>query len=417
MKRIFLIFTVLGLAFTSCKTSQIGGITDDVYASPSEEKKLNQLAAAEKAKKEAEEKQLQENAALAQKKKIDSNPYYQDPSYNQDDYYDYQYASRVRRFNDPVNGLGYYDNYYTNSYWYNQNPACYGTSIYSSYNYLMPSNQFNNYGSGLSMCFTSGNYYGYNNYNNYGYYNPYGYNPYGYNPYNNGFANGYNAGFYNGLYGSNYGYNGYGNNTGWGYFNGYDVNSGYSTYGVRGNNGGSNSPRATTAGMAVPQGADGERGKFYNEIRQKQESTPRFTETPRSNTNFNSGNTNQGSNKVGRGTNSNNTPSNNNTDVINTVPNNNNNQNNSNSGNTKTGNNQPAVNNPSENNMGNTTDPRGNGSSKKVNFNPKNENNYDYNNNSNKSMENNNGNNNNSNNSNNNSSPRGGSGNSTTRPR
>lgn len=417
MKKIVLIFTSVCLAFTSCKTSQIGGDTDDVYANPSEEKKLNQLAAQERLKKEAEEKQSQENAALAQKQKIAGNPYYKDPSYNQDDYYDYQYASRVRRFGQPVNGLGYYDNYYTNSYWYNHNPASYGTSIYSSYNYLMPSNQFNNYSSGLSMSFSSGNY-GYNNYNNYGYnpygynsYGSYGYNPYGYNPYNNGFANGYNAGFYSGLYGNNHGYNGYGHATGWGYFNGYDVNSGYSTYGVRGSNGGGNDPRGTTAGMAIPEGFDGERGKLFNEIRQKQESTPRFTESQRSNTNFNNDNLNQGSTKTGRGTNYSNSPSNNGNNGVSNPSNNNSfEQNNGNSGSTKTRNNQPVINSPSEDN----SDTRNNNnSSKRVNSNTRNENNYDFNNNnnSNRSMENNNSNNNSS------PSPRGGGGESTTRPR
>jgi hypothetical protein len=302
MKKSVLIIPFLVLAFASCKTSQLATHTDDVYSSPAEEKRLAALAEAEKAKKDAEEKKKQEEARLAQQAKEEANPYYKDPSFNQDDYYDYQYASRVRRFSNPVYGAGYYDNYYTNQYYYNQNPACYGSSIYSSYSYWMPSNQFNNYSNGLSFCLSSGNYWGNG-------YNPYGYNPYGYNGYNNGYYNGYNNGYYNGLYGygyNPYGYNGYGynpygfnnfNNGGWGYFNSHDVNSGYSTYGVRGSNGGSNSPRSTSGGMAVPSDLNGERGKFIKDMQEVQESTPRFTDVPRNKGNISNG----GNTQPGRG--------------------------------------------------------------------------------------------------------------------
>ena len=43
--------------------------------------------------------------------------------YNQDDYYDYAYSSNIRRFHTSVNmGFGYYNPYFTNSYWYDYNP-------------------------------------------------------------------------------------------------------------------------------------------------------------------------------------------------------------------------------------------------------------------------------------------------------
>src|SRR2546421_195880 len=42
--------------------------------------------------------------------------------FNYDDYYDYEYAARMRRFYNPVSSYGYYDNYYTNSYWYSGIP-------------------------------------------------------------------------------------------------------------------------------------------------------------------------------------------------------------------------------------------------------------------------------------------------------
>ncbi|MBA2611589.1 MAG: hypothetical protein H0U95_06440 [Bacteroidetes bacterium] len=296
MKKFFVPIALFTLLFSSCKISQLSSYQDDVYTSPSEEKKLARIAEAEKAKKDAAEKQKQQDEALAQKAKDDSNPYYKDPQYNSDDYYDYKYASQIRRFNNPVSGAGYYNNYYTNSYMYNQNPNMYGSSIYSSYNYNMPSNQFGNYSNGLSMSFGTGNYYnnsygGYNPYystynpyysnyyygcNNmyggynpysYGYnpysYNPYSYNPYGYNPYMMGYNNGFNSG------------------SNWGYFNSYDVNSSYShaEYGPRGSNGGGNGHRQTTAGMAVPEGSS-VRQQFINEVAVKQESTPRFIDVP-----------------------------------------------------------------------------------------------------------------------------------------
>ena len=244
MKKLLVLTISVIALLSSCKTTELGSYADDdVYINPKEEKQKQQVAAQEQAKKEALQKQADEQAAIAraaaQKAKDDANPYYKDPSYNKDDYYDYQYASRVNRFQNPMMGASYYDPYYTNMYTYTQNPALYGTSIYSTYNYGMPSSVFTNYSNGFSMGFGSsygyGNY-GYNTmgYGNYGYgYNPYGYNSYGYNPYAYGSyygGYGYNSGFYSGLGYSNYGYgggyyspyyNGY-NSGQWGYVNGLD---------------------------------------------------------------------------------------------------------------------------------------------------------------------------------------------------
>src|SRR5690606_321261 len=44
------------------------------------------------------------------------NNYY-NQSYDMDDYYDYMYASRIRRFRNPRTSFGYYDPFYTNAYW------------------------------------------------------------------------------------------------------------------------------------------------------------------------------------------------------------------------------------------------------------------------------------------------------------
>ena len=148
---------------------------------------------------------------------ITNNNYYND-QFVYDDYYDYSYAARIRRFQNPSYGFGYYNNYYTNSYYYNYDPYFYGTSIYSSYNFWGPSITFN-YGWGnypLGFGGWGSPYYGFNCFNNwYGYNNWYG-NNWGYN---NGYWNGYNNGFWNG-YNNGY-WNGYNN----GYWNGY--NNGY----------------------------------------------------------------------------------------------------------------------------------------------------------------------------------------------
>lgn len=280
MKKTILFGSVVLILLSACETTRLVPYSDDVYASPAKDKKMAQLALEAKAKKEAEDKKREEEAIAAQKAKDDANPYYKDPAYNGDDYYDYAYASRIRRFDSPLNGAGYYDNYYTNSYYYNNsNPYNYGLSIYSSYNWCNPNYPYSGTSLGLS----------------YGYpYNNFGYNSY-YNGYNNGYYNGYYGqaynpyGYYPGYY-NPYGYNSYSNNgffnngyfhNQWGYLNSYDVNSQYSkmVYAVRGSNGGGNSGRMTTAGMAVPKELEGnDRVAFFESIVQKQENTPRFTE-------------------------------------------------------------------------------------------------------------------------------------------
>ena len=49
--------------------------------------------------------------------------------YDESDYYDYAYTARIRRFDNPVIGVGYYDDYYTNMYWYTYNPVRTTTAI------------------------------------------------------------------------------------------------------------------------------------------------------------------------------------------------------------------------------------------------------------------------------------------------
>lgn len=287
MKKVIIIAGIFSMIFGACSTGRQVTYNDDVYASPTEERRERERIAAEKKKQEEAEARKLEEERAAQKAKDDANPLYQTPSYNKDDYYDYEYASRIRRFNNPVNGLGYYDNYYTNYYWYNNNPAFYGTSIYNSYNWWGPS-----CGSGLSLGFSYGNPYG-----GFGYspYSPYGYGGYGYgyNPYGS-YWNGYNQGYYSGLYGYPYGsygygypyygggygypYGGYGSpyGGGWGYYNSYDVNSGYgkTTYAPRASHDGGNGLRTSHPGMKVNE--DAYVSKYIQNVQSAQENTPKF---------------------------------------------------------------------------------------------------------------------------------------------
>ena len=59
-------------------------------------------------------------------------------TFNYDDYYDYAYAARIRRFHQPVVIASYYDAYYTNAYWYTYDPFLWGTSIYTGYSWWRP---------------------------------------------------------------------------------------------------------------------------------------------------------------------------------------------------------------------------------------------------------------------------------------
>ena len=286
MKKVIIIAGIVSVALSACVSTKNVTYNDDVYVNPKEDRLEKERIAAEKKKQQEElaKKDAEERAAqiAAQKAKDDANPLYKDPNYDKDDYYDYQYASRIRRFNQPVSGVGYYDNYYTNYYYYNGNPGMYGTSIYSGYNYWG-----NNYGYGCNSGWPS-SYFGVNygwgqpnyGYNSYGYnpYGGYGYNPYGYgsSSYWMGYNQGYNNGFYNGYYGYGYPYGnyygGYGN--GWGYYNAFDANSGYShhTNAPRSSHDGGNGGRVSGPGLYN----NGLAQKYVQEVQVAQALTPKF---------------------------------------------------------------------------------------------------------------------------------------------
>lgn len=310
MKHFVLISVITSILFSSCALKKMGTYSDDVYANPAIERAEDaKLAAIQKAKDDAYRKRYNDSIndiAIAQKAKDDANPYYKDREFKYDDYYDYEYATRVKRFDNSINGLGYYDNYYTNSYWYNKNPYNYGVSVYNGYSWW--GNSYNNYSYNPSVNFYNNNGWGCNNGYGYNGYNPYmsgyssgfnyGYN-FGYNngyygmPYGNyfGFGYGYNSGYgYNGGYGNPYGYNPYGyngwnnnyGNNGWGYYNGYDHNSSY-TYGPRSSHGGGNDRQSSNPGMRSTE--DSYYNRYTNAVVEKQEKAVKFEpiSTPKSN--------------------------------------------------------------------------------------------------------------------------------------
>ncbi|MCC6690702.1 MAG: hypothetical protein IT235_04145, partial [Bacteroidia bacterium] len=136
-------------------------------------------------------------------------------NYNYDDYYGYSYSARLRRFHRPIYSFGYYDPFYTNTYWYSNNPYQYGMSIYMGYNWWGPSYYSYSYMPysywGLGFGY-GGAYMGFG-YRPWGFYNPWYAGGYGFG-YGN-YMSGYYNGFYNGLSYGNY------------YYNSYDPNSYY----------------------------------------------------------------------------------------------------------------------------------------------------------------------------------------------
>lgn len=135
------------------------------------------------------------------------------------DYYDYSYASRIRRFHRPM-GHSYYHDYYTNMYWYNHDPFYWGTSIYVGYGFYPYSSWHMGWGWPRRSHW----------------YNPYYMYGMGYPHYYHGWYSSYWTGYRHGYWDGYYGYPYYG---GW-YKNSYDENSYY--YGPRtgfaGNTGG-----------------------------------------------------------------------------------------------------------------------------------------------------------------------------------
>lgn len=129
------VFSLVFLA--SCQSSRF--MQDDMYFNAVDAKReVRQFEVAQWEKK---------NAALKTDQPIQPEDVSSIPVINTDDYYDYSYSSRIRRFNYPNNSWAYYDPYYTNYYWFNNAKSEYfGNSVYSTYSWWGP-NFGNNYNS------------------------------------------------------------------------------------------------------------------------------------------------------------------------------------------------------------------------------------------------------------------------------
>ncbi|MBP5614895.1 MAG: hypothetical protein J6X35_12225, partial [Bacteroidales bacterium] len=146
------------------------------------------------------------------------NNYY----FDMDDYYDYAYSARLRRFYSPAYyGWSYYDPWFTNGYWYSRYPGDWGISIYLGYSFWWDSWYYRPYHYHPHYVH-HGFYWGY--YDPHYYYHPY--HPYygfghGYNSgYRQGYRDGYRAGKYGSYHHNNYAdhyYNNYDNNRSFGY--------------------------------------------------------------------------------------------------------------------------------------------------------------------------------------------------------
>jgi hypothetical protein len=176
----------LGSSFCLAQTD------DDIYYSPKDKPAVKNEKASAPAPAPSSPSKSTEYAEEEKSSKESNKRSGNKSSFDRDDYYDYAYAARIRRFHRSC-GLSYYDPYYTNMYYYDYNPYNWGVSIYYGYNWWRP---YFYPGFGVSVSY------------GYGFYDPWGFNPwyspwYGYG-YGN-YTNGYYHGFYDGYQSSNFG--------------------------------------------------------------------------------------------------------------------------------------------------------------------------------------------------------------------
>ena len=258
MKKIVTSVIVVLSVLTACTIQNQGQSYDEVYYNPKDKTTIVQKGSPifHKSAKEVVIKTdatiqgdsyVGNNVSSTQgnnKSLADSGAYVTDNNFNYDDYYDYSYASRIRRFQySPFND--YYHDYYTNRYWYDYNPGYWGSSIYSNWGMNYGPRWGMNYGINYMMDMFSLSWDMYSPFSPffYSFNSPFmygtGLSPYGfgYENYLNGYYGlgyPYYGGFYGGSYGGIYSYSG-------GYSNSYDQNS-RAYYGPRRDITGSNGP-------------------------------------------------------------------------------------------------------------------------------------------------------------------------------
>lgn len=158
-----------------------------------------------------------------------------------DDYYDYSYSAKIRRFYHDNDSLSYYDDYYTDSYYYDGNPSG-NTYVTNNYN-SDPWHSNWNFSYGIGFGYGWG----------YPYYGG------GYPYYGGGYWSGYNNGYYNGYWDGYYAGGGY--YGGGGYYPDYGYgndNYGSGYYGHRSGGGSSNGTvRSDRDDKIVDRGTNG----------------------------------------------------------------------------------------------------------------------------------------------------------------
>lgn len=125
------ILLIIIFSLSSCITIETtsSGFKDEIYYSAD---KYDEVASQEQESKNSVAEDMQVESYDS-----DSEQDFTD-EYSSDDYYDYQYSARLRRFHGPSFGFNYYNNYFTNSFWYSNNPYHCGVSIYYGYNFWDP---------------------------------------------------------------------------------------------------------------------------------------------------------------------------------------------------------------------------------------------------------------------------------------
>jgi hypothetical protein len=170
LKNTAFILSFLSIAVTvsSCGIEFTAYGYDDVYASPNERAK-RQVNVVQRESTNCYQDPAYEKITEVYSDTLDTdsadivegeNNY---SSYDEDDYYDYAYSARIRRFHRPYLMYDYYADYYTNLYWYTYDPWYWGTSIYLGYHWWYPS--YYSYYWGYPY------YYGYYPYHHHHYYN------------------------------------------------------------------------------------------------------------------------------------------------------------------------------------------------------------------------------------------------------
>lgn len=158
--RPLLSFSIVLLFLSSCVTSTHVHYSDPNYLGSTEFSSYNDIVT----DPVAEIEQVQDMDTITDNYYLDHNV--------ANNYHDYSFSSRLRRFHRPMYYSNYYGGLYTDYYWYNNDPFYCGTSIYYGYNWNSPYYSYspyyyNNYNSHFT--------YGHNNYlhntPNYTYYN------------------------------------------------------------------------------------------------------------------------------------------------------------------------------------------------------------------------------------------------------